>query len=44
MAPTTRGAIIAGKVLAGFLTTFVLGVVVLLLGYALGWIQPAGFY
>lgn len=44
MAPTTSGAIIAGKVLAGFVTTFALGLVVLLLGYGLGWIAPVGIY
>jgi ABC-type multidrug transport system permease subunit len=44
LAPTSSGAIIAGKVLAGFLTTLVLGLVVLLLGAALGWIQPTGVY
>jgi ABC-type multidrug transport system permease subunit len=42
LAPVPGGAIIAGKVLAGFVTTFVLGLVVLGLGTALGWIHPAG--
>jgi len=44
LSPVTRGAIITGKVLASFAITFVLGTVVLLIGYALGWTQPEGIY
>jgi ABC-type multidrug transport system permease subunit len=44
LSPAARGAIIAGKVLAGFAITFVLGVLVLLLGDVLGWTQPQGIY
>lgn len=44
LSPTARGAIIAGKVLAGFVITFVLGTLVLLLGDLLGWTQPQGIY
>ena len=44
LAPVSRGAIIAGKVLAGFAITFILGTLVLLLGYVLGWTQPQGVY
>jgi ABC-type multidrug transport system permease subunit len=44
LSPVSRGAIIAGKVLAGFAVTFILGVLVLLLGDALGWTQPQGIY
>jgi ABC-2 type transport system permease protein len=44
LAPVPRGAIITGKVLAGFVTTFVFGTVVLLLGDVLGWTQPEGIY
>ena len=44
LSPVSRGAIIAGKVLAGFVITFILGTLVLLLSYALGWTQPGGIY
>jgi len=44
LSPVSRAAIIAGKVFAGFAITFILGVLVLLLGYALGWTQPQGVY
>ncbi len=44
LSPVSRGAIITGKVLAGFAVTFLLGNLVLLLGYALGWTQPGGIY
>ena len=44
LAPVARGAIITGKVFAGFAITFVLGTLVLLLGDALGWTQPQGVY
>jgi ABC-type multidrug transport system permease subunit len=33
-----------GKVLAGFLTTFALGLFVLGVGYILGWTRPEGIY
>ena len=42
LSPVSRGAIITGKVIAGFVVTFLLGTLVLLLGYALGWTQPRG--
>ncbi len=44
LSPTTDGAIIAGKILAGFVTTFGLGVLVLALGSLLGWTRPEGTY
>ncbi len=44
LSPVSRGAIITGKVLAGFVVTCLLGILVLLLGYALGWTQPQGIY
>ena len=44
LSPTPRSALIVGKVLAGFLITFVLGVFVLLVGYLLGWTKPEGIY
>jgi len=44
LSPTSRATIIVGKVLAGFVTTFLLGVLVLLLGAALDWTQPVGIY
>ena len=44
LSPVEREAIIIGKVLAGFVTTFSLGVLVLLLGDVLGWTQPQGIY
>jgi ABC-2 type transport system permease protein len=44
LSPVSRGAIITGKVLAGFVVTFLLGTLVLLLGNALGWTQPVGVY
>jgi ABC-2 type transport system permease protein len=44
LSPATSGAIIAGKVLAGFVTTCLLGFLVLGLTYALGWVQPQGLY
>lgn len=44
LSPTTNGAIILGKVLAGFTTTFCLGLLVFLLSAALGWTQPQGIY
>ena len=44
LSPVSRGAIIAGKVFAGFAITFTLGTLVLLLGYVAGWTQPEGVY
>jgi ABC-2 type transport system permease protein len=44
LAPVSQGAIITGKVMAGFVVTFLLGTLVLLIGYALGWTQPEGIY
>jgi len=44
LSPVARGAIIAGKVLASFAITFFLGILVLLLGYMLGWTRPEGIY
>ena len=44
LSPVPGGAIIAGKVLAGFITSFALGMLVLLAAFGLGWIYPQGFY
>ncbi|HET8913982.1 MAG TPA: ABC transporter permease [Ktedonobacteraceae bacterium] len=44
ISPATNASIIIGKVLAGFLTTFGLGLLVLGLGYALDWTRPEGIY
>jgi ABC-type multidrug transport system permease subunit len=44
LSPAPGGAIIAGKVLAGFITSFALGMLVLLAAYGLGWIYPQGVY
>ena len=44
LSPTTNTAIIVGKVLAGFVISFLLGLLALGLGYALGWTQPQGVY
>lgn len=44
LSPTPRAAIITGKMLAGFVTTFLLGTCVLLLGDLLRWTQPQGIY
>jgi ABC-type multidrug transport system permease subunit len=44
LSPAPGGAIIAGKVLAGFLTSFALGLLVLLAADGLGWIYPQGIY
>ena len=44
LSPTSHTAIIIGKVLAGFITTFLLGMLVFLLGAALGWTRPEGIY
>ncbi len=44
LSPSPRAAIITGKVLAGFVISFALGLLVLGLGYVLGWTQPVGVY
>ncbi len=44
LAPVARSEIITGKVLAGFVSTFALGILMLLLTTAVGWIQPEGIY
>lgn len=44
LSPTTSAAIIVGKVLAGFAISFLLGLLVLGLGYALSWTRPDGVY
>lgn len=44
LSPTSRAAIIIGKVLAGFAISFALGLLVLGLGYAFGWTRPEGIY
>ncbi len=43
-APVARSSIILGKVLAGFFTTLVLGVFLLLFGSLLGWLHIEGTY
>jgi len=43
-APVARSAIIVGKVLAGFLSTLLLGAALMILGNLLGWVQPTGIY
>ncbi len=44
LAPIGRGVIVAGKLLAGWLTTLVLAAVVLVLGAASGFLAPSGWY
>jgi ABC-2 type transport system permease protein len=44
LSPTPRSAIIIGKVLAGFTSTWSLGVLLLSLGAALDWTRPEGLY
>jgi ABC-2 type transport system permease protein len=44
LAPVPRTALILGKVLAGVVSTFSLGMVMFGLGYILGWTQPQGIY
>jgi ABC-2 type transport system permease protein len=44
LSPSSRSSLIVGKVLAGSLTTFALGLVVLGVGYILGWTRPEGVY
>ncbi len=44
LSPAPRAAVVAGKVLAGFFTSLILGVLVFGLAYLLGWVQPQGIY
>ncbi len=44
LSPSPGSAIITGKVLAGFVTSFALGMLVLGLGTGLGWLHPQGIY
>ncbi len=44
LSPVTRTAILLGKILAGFLSTCGLGLVLFALGYGLGWTRPEGWY
>src|SRR6266581_4703335 len=44
LAPSGHGPIIIGKTLAGFVTTTILGVTMLVGGAALGWTRPEGLY
>lgn len=44
LSPGSSAAIITGKVAAGFLVSTFLGLLVLCLGYVLGWTQPVGVY
>jgi len=44
VSPASSAAIIAGKVLAGFVISFVLGTLVLGLVDIIGWVQPVGIY
>ena len=44
LSPAPGSAVIAGKVLAGFVISFFLGVLVLAAAYLLGWIYPQGIY
>lgn len=43
-APISRSAVIVGKVLAGFVTTLLLGIVILVVGNLAGWIHLEGIY
>ena len=44
LAPITRGSLIAGKLLAGWLTTLLIGAIVLALGALTGYLRPSGIY
>jgi ABC-2 type transport system permease protein len=44
LSPSPAASIIAGKVLAGVVTSFALGTLVLLAAFGLGWIYPRGIY
>ena len=43
LSPVARSAIIIGKVLAGFIATLLLGLLIFFLSAALDWTRPAGF-
>ena len=44
LAPTSRTSLIVGKLLAGWLTTLVVGGVILVIGAIGGYLQPSGWY
>ncbi len=44
LSPTTHTDVITGKVLAGFTTTFGLGLLIFMLTALLGWITPTGIF
>ncbi len=44
LAPIPRASLIAGKLLAGWLTTLLIGAIVLVVGAATGYLRPAGAY
>jgi ABC-2 type transport system permease protein len=44
LAPAARWPIITGKVMAGFVATYCLGLLVVGLAYAIGWVRPVGIY
>ena len=44
LSPAPAGAIVAGKVLAGFVTSFCLGTLLLGIASGVGWIHPQGMY
>lgn len=44
MAPIARGTLIAGKLLAGWLTTVIIAAVVLIVGAVSGYLRPHGIY
>lgn len=44
LAPASRVSVILGKVVAGWLTTFAMGLIMFAVGYALGWTQPVRLF
>lgn len=44
LCPASTGVVVAGKILASFLTTLVMGVLVLCVCTLLGWVHPVGIY
>jgi ABC-2 type transport system permease protein len=44
LSPVPRLTIILGKVIAGFVTTFCLGLLIFLVGSLIGWLRPTGIY
>jgi ABC-type multidrug transport system permease subunit len=44
LAPISRGSLIAGKLLAGWLTTLLIGAIVLAIGALTGYLRPVGIY